>query len=107
MVGRSEPPARDGAPRARRVAGTRDAGPERRVLLPRAAGGGPEWGEALRHGGAVVDEIAAYGTLERPRAEILASWQAAAADAVVVASPSAANALLRAVGAASVRRLEP
>jgi uroporphyrinogen-III synthase len=44
-------------------------------------------GEALRHWGAVVDEIAAYGTLERPRAEILASWQAAAADAVVVASP--------------------
>jgi uroporphyrinogen-III synthase len=84
-----------------------DAWPGRRVLLPRAARGGPELGEALRHWGAVVDEIAAYGTLERPRAEILASWQAAAADAVVVASPSAANALLHAVGAASVRRLEP
>jgi uroporphyrinogen-III synthase len=79
----------------------------RRVLLPRAAGGGAELGEALRHWGAVVEEIAAYGTLERPRAEILASWTAAAADAVVVASPSAARALVHAVGAEGVRRLEP
>ena len=79
----------------------------RRVLLPRAAGGGPELGEALRHWGAEVEEIAAYGTLERTREEILASWAAAAADAVVVASPSAARALVHAVGAEGVRRLEP
>ena len=84
-----------------------DAWSGRRVLLPRAANGGPELGEVLRHWGAIVDEIAAYGTLERPREEILASWQAAAADAVVVASPSAAHALVHAVGVASVRRLEP
>jgi uroporphyrinogen-III synthase len=84
-----------------------DAWPGRRVLLPRAANGGPELGKALRHWGATVDEIAAYGTIERPREEILACWHAAAADAVVVASPSAARALVHAVGAASVRRLEP
>jgi uroporphyrinogen-III synthase len=84
-----------------------DAWPGRRVLLPRAANGGPELGEALRHWGAIVDEIAAYGTLERPRQEILASWRAAAADAVVVASPSAAYALVHAVGVADMRRLEP
>jgi uroporphyrinogen-III synthase len=84
-----------------------DAWPGRRVLLPRAANGSPELGAALRHWGAEVEEIAAYGTLERPRDEIVASWQAAAADAVVVASPSAARALVGAVGVASVRRLEP
>jgi uroporphyrinogen-III synthase len=47
----------------------------------------------------------AYRTVARPRAEIVDAWQAACPDAVVVASPSAARALVSALGAESLRRL--
>jgi uroporphyrinogen III methyltransferase/synthase len=77
----------------------------RRTLLPRALEGGRELAEALRNWGATVDEVVAYRTVARPRDEIAAAWQDARADAVVVASPSAARALVDAVGAASLRRL--
>ena len=84
-----------------------DSWPGRRVLLPRAQNGGCELGEALRGFGATTDEVVAYCTVERPPDEIASVWSAAAPDAVVVASPSAARALVRAVGAAGLRRLEP
>ena len=48
----------------------------------------------------------AYRMLERPPDEIVLTWEAARPDAVVVASPSAARALVRAVGADALRRLE-
>ena len=79
----------------------------RRVLLPCAENGGRELGEAVRGFGAAVDEVVAYRTVERSPAEIVSAWSAAGADAVVVASPSAARALVRAVGAGGLRRLEP
>jgi uroporphyrinogen III methyltransferase/synthase len=91
------------------IAALRDADSwrARRVLLPRAAEGGRELAEALRRLGAVVDEVAAYRTIERPREEIVSAWAAADADAIVVASPSAARALVGAVGVEGLRALEP
>lgn len=79
---------------------------QRRVLLPRALEGGHELGIALRTLGARVDEVVAYRTVERPADEIRRAWSAASAHAVVVASPSAAHALVRAVGADALRRLD-
>lgn len=89
------------------VAVLRDADrwPGRRALLPRALEGGRELAEALRRWGVSVDEVIAYCTVARPRAEIAAAWQEARPDAVVVASPSAARALVQAVGAEGLRRL--
>ncbi|TMQ67788.1 MAG: uroporphyrinogen-III synthase [Candidatus Eisenbacteria bacterium] len=84
-----------------------DRWPERRVLLPRAAEGRPEILEALRGWGARVDDVVAYRTVPRPPAEIAAAWRDAAPDAAVVASPVAARALVQALGAAALRRLEP
>ena len=78
---------------------------EKRVLLPRALEGGRELADAFRRWGAVADEVVAYCTVARPRAEIVDEWQAARPDAVVVASPSAARALVQAVGPESLRRL--
>jgi len=78
-----------------------------RVLVPRAESGGRELPEGLRRLGAAVDEVVAYRTLERESGEILAAWNAAAPDAVVVASASAARALVRALGIEGLRRLEP
>jgi uroporphyrinogen-III synthase len=83
-----------------------DLWPGRRVLLPRALEGGRELGQSLRHWGACVEEVVAYRTLARPADEIAVTWEGARPDAVVVASPSAARALVRAVGADALRRLE-
>jgi len=89
------------------IAVLRDADhwPGKRVSLPRALEGGRELADGLRRWGASVDEIVAYCTVSRPRAEIVDAWQAARPDAVVVASPSAARALVSAVGAECLRRL--
>lgn len=89
------------------VAALKDADrwPGRQVLLPRALEGGRELADALRRWGARVEEVIAYCTVARPRAEIVDAWQAARPDAVVVASPSAARALVQALGAESLRRL--
>jgi uroporphyrinogen-III synthase len=85
----------------------RDAGPwpGRRCLLPRAQGGGTELADALRRLGAEVDEVVAYRTVERSPGEIAATWNEAHPDAVVVASPSAARALVGALGACALRSL--
>jgi len=89
------------------IAQLRDADhwPGKRVVLPRAFEGGRELADAFRHWGASVDEVVAYRTVARPRAEIVDAWHAACPDAVVVASPSAARALVSALGAESLRRL--
>jgi uroporphyrinogen-III synthase len=77
----------------------------KRCLLPRALDGGTELGCALRAMGAAVDEIAAYRTIERSKKEIATAWTRARAEAVVIASPSAARALVGAVGVAALVRL--
>jgi len=77
----------------------------RSVLIPRAAEGGREIAEALRALGASVDEVAAYRTVVCPPDEVAARWRRAAPDAAVVASPSAARALVAGVGAETVVRL--
>jgi len=82
-----------------------DAWEERAVLIPRALDGGTDLGEALRAMGARVDEIPAYRTIERPPADVASDWAAARPDAAVVASPSAARALVAGVGAEALRRL--
>ena len=77
----------------------------KQVLLPRALEGGREIADALRRWGARVEEVVAYCTVARPAGEIVEAWRAAQPDAVVVASPSAARALVSALGAESLRRL--
>jgi uroporphyrinogen III methyltransferase / synthase len=83
-----------------------DRWPGRRVLIPRALGGRLDLAWSLRRFGARVDDVVAYRTLDRPPGEIATAWQAARPDAVVVASPSAARALVRAVGADTLCRLD-
>jgi uroporphyrinogen-III synthase len=83
-----------------------DQWPGRRVLVPRAMEGSRDLGWALRRWGARVDEVVAYVTVERPAEEVARAWHDATPDAVVVASPSAARALVRGVGAEALRRLE-
>ena len=89
------------------IAHLRDADhwPGKRVMLPRALEGGRELADAFRRWGASVDQIVAYCTVARPCEEIADAWQAARPDAVVIASPSAARALVQAVGAENLRRL--
>jgi uroporphyrinogen-III synthase len=78
----------------------------REVLIPRALDGGRELGWSLRQWGAHVEEVVAYRTVERSAAEVARAWQDARPEAVVVASPSAARALVQALGADVLRRLE-
>jgi uroporphyrinogen-III synthase len=79
----------------------------KRALLPRAAEGRHELAESLKRWGAIVDEVIAYRTVARPPDEIAAAWRAGSPQVVVVASPSAARALVAAIGAEPLRRLEP
>lgn len=79
---------------------------ERTVLVPRAAEGMPGVAAALGALGAEVTEIATYQTVARPPEEIRAAWQAAAAHGVVLASPSAARALVEAIGAPALGELK-
>src|SRR5262249_42507718 len=89
------PAAREGAAALIETLRGADDWRDRRVLIPRAAEGGCEIALALERLGAIVEEVAAYRTIERPREEIAAAWSAAAPEAAVVASPSAARALVR------------
>lgn len=70
----------------------------KRVLLPRAEGGSTELAEALKAAGANVEEVVAYRTLSREPGEILAAWPSPDPDAAIVASPSAARALIAGLG---------
>jgi uroporphyrinogen-III synthase len=94
------------APLVRALEGA-DRWPGKQVLLPRAAEGRPELAESLRRWGARVKDVIAYRTVARPPDEIAAAWRAASPQAVVVASPSAARALVAAIGAEPLRKLEP
>jgi uroporphyrinogen-III synthase len=84
---------------------TEDTWPDRRVLVPAPPGGRRELIDGLRAAGARVDEVEAYRTVARPPAEIAAGWRATQPQAVMIASPSAAAALLGAVGADVLARL--
>ena len=75
-----------------------------RVLVPRAAGGLPGVAEGLRARGAVVTETIAYRTVSRRPREIRRTWRAARPRGAVLASPSAVEALVRAVGAPALAR---
>lgn len=67
-----------------------------RILLPRAREGRPELPQGLRAAGAVVDDVAFYDTVPvAPGEDGVAAI--IAADAVVVTSPSAVDALVSAV----------
>lgn len=79
----------------------------KRALLPRAAEGRHELAESLKRWGAIVEEVVAYRTVPRPPDEIAAAWRAGSPQAVVVASPSAARALVASIGAEPLRKLEP
>ena len=98
--------SREGAEPLVAVLKVADDWTRRSVLLPRALEGGHDLGAALRSFGARVDEVVAYRTAECATDEIRSAWLAAEADAVVIASPSAARALVRAVGADALNRLE-
>ena len=97
---------REGAQPLIRMLKAADDWAQRRVLLPRAQEGSHDLGIALRAFGARVDEVVAYCTMPRPADEIRSAWRASAADAVVIASPSAARALVHAVGADAMKRLD-
>jgi uroporphyrinogen III methyltransferase/synthase len=89
------PPQATGAAIAAALADSTVAGA--RILLPRARSGRPELPRDLRCAGAVVDDVAFYDTVavvpgEDGRAALRA------ADAVIVTSPSAVEALIAAVG---------
>jgi uroporphyrinogen-III synthase len=77
----------------------------RRVLIPTTPGGRRTLADAFRSAGASVEEVQAYRMCARDRHAIAADWAAAAPDAVVVASPRAAAALMDAVGTDALRRL--
>ncbi len=82
-----------------------DRWPGRTVLMPQAAEGRSEVAAALGALGAAVTVVHAYQTVCRPSAEIRQAWGEASAEGVVFASPSAARALVGAVGAADVARV--
>ncbi len=85
---------------------TLDTWAARRVLLPTVPGGRRVLIEQLRGAGAVVHDVEAYQM--RPRAPdlIRADWLAARPDAVVIASPSSAEALARSVGSDALAGVE-
>jgi uroporphyrinogen-III synthase len=76
------------------------------VLMPRAERGGREIAQALRVAGARVDEVVAYRTVARPVEEIVTTWRRAWPAAAVITSPSAARALVGALGQAALRSLD-
>jgi uroporphyrinogen-III synthase len=82
-----------------------DHWPGRRVVIPRAEAGGTAIEDALRDLGAEVDPVVAYRTIAHPAPFVACVWDHARPDAVVIASPSAARALVEAVGTESLARL--
>ena len=87
-----------GADRLWPVLQSREKWRDRRVLVPAAPGGRRTLIDGLRSAGALVDEVEAYRMLPRPRDVIAATWNALVPDAVVVASPFAAQTLVRWIG---------
>jgi uroporphyrinogen-III synthase len=77
----------------------------KRVLLPRAEEGSRDIACALRAMGAEVSEVVAYRTVALEPDRIAAAWPARDPDALVIASPSAARALVDGVGVKRVARV--
>jgi uroporphyrinogen-III synthase len=73
--------------------------PGRHVLAPRAADGRRVVERGLVAAGARVEEVLAYRTAAIPAERLRERWRAARPDAAVIASPSAARALVGAIGA--------
>lgn len=78
----------------------------RRVLLPTVPGGRRVLGRSLRQAGALVNDVEAYRISRRPADRIQADWAAANPEAAVVASPSAAAALVEAIGPGALGALK-
>ena len=83
-----------------------DRWPGREVLIPTTPGGRRLLIDRLTEAGAVVDAVEAYRMYPLSREVIHAAWHDAAPDAAVLASPSAAEALVEAVGAPALARLQ-
>lgn len=71
---------------------------QRRVLIPTVAGGRRAVIDGLIAAGAQVTVIEAYRMEARPAADVAADWRAAAAEAVILASPRAVDLLVGAIG---------
>ena len=76
-----------------------------RVLLPVVEGGRQTIIDGLKNAGALITIIEAYRMVPRPAKEIAADWAAAKPDAVVMASPSAVNTLIDAIGSDAIASL--
>jgi uroporphyrinogen-III synthase len=82
-----------------------DTWTDRRVLVVTVPGGRRDVIEGLRRAGALVDEVESYRTGPRDPALIREDWCAGRPHAAVVASPSAAEALVSALGADALNAL--
>ncbi len=76
-----------------------------RVLVPTTPDGRTDLAAHLRAAGALVNTVDAYRMAPRPAAAILEDWTRAVPDAVVVASPRAAETLCHAIGSTAVGAL--
>src|SRR4029450_3345851 len=76
-----------------------------RVLLPVVAGGRRAVIDGLKNAGANVTVVEAYRMTPRATSDINRAWSAAWPDAVILASPSAADTLISAVGRDACARL--
>ena len=83
-----------------------DTWPERRVFIPRAADGRRDLVDTLRAKGALVDDVEAYRMQPRAASDIREAWTAARPDATVIASPQAAEVLVRAIGVQALQELK-
>ena len=85
---------------------TLDTWSNRRVLVPTVPGGRRTLVDGLRGAGARVDEVEAYQMTPRAADAIRADWMAGRPDAVVIASPSAADTLMRSLGTPGLSGVE-
>ena len=95
----------DGAESLWRVLQPKDQWAGRKVLIPTVPGGLRILATYLIDAGAIVDEVEAYRMEPREARAIQTDWEQARPDAVVLASPSTANGLWGAIGAAALERL--
>jgi uroporphyrinogen-III synthase/uroporphyrinogen III methyltransferase/synthase len=70
----------------------------KRVLIPAVSGGRRAAIDGLISAGAQVTVVEAYRMEARPAADVGANWRAAAADAVILLSPSTVDLLVGAIG---------